>query len=80
MKRKLFHKSLGGFDVIVTTYVGIPTMQSRKRVDTAYRVMVQVDAAALVRLLGERAVKSKGGKVRLAGGAVEIINLGGVVI
>lgn len=80
MKRKLFHKSLGGFDVVVTTYVGIPTMPSRKRVDTKYRVMVQVDADALVRLLGERAVKSKGGKASLCSGAVQVVNLGGVVL
>lgn len=73
---KFNHKSLGGFDVVIVDYVGETGNRLMRR--RKYRVMVTVDAEALAQLLGPKAVGNKKGRTRLASGAIELINLGGV--
>lgn len=75
---KFNHKSLGGFDVVVSTWVGDRKLGTRRQEIKTYRVMVTVDAAALAQMIGPKAVANKKGRTRLASGAIELVNLGGV--
>ncbi len=76
---KFNHKSLGGFDVETSWYEGPPVLGGRQRKFKISRVMVTIDAEALVRMIGWKAVNNKKGRTRLCGGAVELVNLGSVV-
>lgn len=76
---KFNHKSLGGFDVVIRNFEGpLVKGQVRPMVSTKYRVMVTVDAEALAQMIGEKAVRNKKGITKLAGGAIMLVNLGGV--
>ncbi len=70
------HKSLGGFDFCYWH----PTGSKYGHVRRKHRLMVTVDAEALAQFLGERAVTTKGGKASVCGGAVQVVDLGGVEV
>lgn len=74
---KFNHKSLGGFDVETSHYEGDYKLGTRRLVRKISRVMVMVDAEALACMVGHKAVANKKGRARLAGGAIELINLTG---
>jgi hypothetical protein len=80
MKKQFNHKSLGGFDVMSTTYEGaLGTPPERKRIIKRHRVLVTVDAQALASLLGPKAISNKSKQTKLVGGAIQLFDLGGVV-
>jgi hypothetical protein len=79
MKKQFNHKSLGGFDVMSTTYEGALGTPERKRVIKRHRVLVTVDAQALASLLGPKAISNKSKQTKLVGGAIQLFDLGGVV-
>jgi hypothetical protein len=83
MKKQFNHKSLGGFDVMSTTYERVGFLPNgtpeRKRVIKRHRILVTVDAQALASLLGPKAISNKSKQTKLVGGAIQLLDLGGVV-
>lgn len=69
-------KSIGGFDVTTTRWVGEFAVNgkpnTRRRETKKHRVMVSVDAAALAQLVAEKVAYNKSGRTRLACGAIEV--------
>jgi hypothetical protein len=74
MKKQFNHKSLGGFDVL-RTYRDA----NRVLITERHRIMVTVDAQALASMLGPKAISNKSKQTTLCGGAIQLVDLGGVV-
>lgn len=73
---KFNHKSIGGYDVTTTRWVGDFVVNgkpnTRRLEKKTHRVMVSIDAQALAQLVAEKVAYNKSGRTRLAHGAVEV--------